>query len=209
MRTLRLLLPLSILASLTLALPLALPASAASSGRPHAQASHGAAVVPQGNGKPCMGICWQIYSIGKAFTINGTWRDCVQVSPTPGFKKSYTCSFTGTISNSFSNTIGLSADLISVSVGYSVTYSTSITGGTTYTPVNQKARGEVEWANQYSANALHERQLDQGKPDGKTRTGRAQHWEQPVSRFIPAGTTTASTAGTFRNKHWSCKNRCP
>jgi hypothetical protein len=166
-------------------------------------------VIPQANCPPnCPKATWKIVKVGPGYYTDSSWRDCAQVAPTPGFKKSYSCSFTGGVSNTYSETIGLSVEGISASVGFSVTYSTSVTGGTTYTPNSEKARGEIEWASQYVTHKIYEDDYFEGTVIAKN-TGYASRWNQPVSRFVPAGTSTSSTSGTFTKKHWKCKKTCP
>jgi hypothetical protein len=165
---------------------------------------------PQANCPPnCPKATWKIVRVGAGYDTYGSWHDCAKVTPTSGFNKSYTCSFTGGVSNGYSETIGISVEGISASVGYSVTYSTSITGGTTYTPINQKkTRGEVQWTSEYITRPLYEELFLEGIVLAK-HTGYAHRWDQPVSRFVPAGTTTTSTSGKFTHKHWKCKKTCP
>jgi hypothetical protein len=153
---------------------------------------------------------WEITGAGTPYYTHGRWRDCAKVSPTPGFHKSYSCGFTGTIGNSYSATIGVSAEGVSASVGYSVTYSTSITGSTTYTPDNQKtARGEVQWTSQYLTRKVYEKEIS-GPDPGARHTGYANHWNQPITRFVPSGKIIlVSDNGRFSKKHWKCKKRCP
>lgn len=177
-----------------------------------AQASHVLTqqhVAPQAECPPnCPKVKWVIVKVGPGYDTTGPWHDCAAVAPTPGFKKSYTCSFTGGVSNTYSETVGISAEGISASVGFSVTYSTSVTGGTTYTPNSEKAKGEVEWASQYITHKLSEVAYLDGFEVG-THTGYASKWNQPLSRYVPAGTSTSSTSGTFTKKHWTCKKACP
>jgi hypothetical protein len=155
-------------------------------------------------------VIWEITGLSKPYYTSGRWRDCAKVAPTPGFKKSYTCSFTGGVSNSYSGTVGLSAEGISASVGYSVTYSTSITGGVTYTPDNGKtARGEVQWTSQYLTRKIYEKEVS-GPDPGARNTGYAHRWNQPLTRFVPAGKIIlVSDNGKFSKRHWKCKSRCP
>jgi hypothetical protein len=154
-------------------------------------------------------VIWKITGVSKPYYTTGKWRDCAKVSPTPGFKKSYTCSFTGTVANTYSGTIGVSAGAVSASVGFSVTYSTSVTGGVTYTPDNQKtARGEVQWTSQYVTRKVYEEEVS--PIPGVRHTGHASRWNQPLDRFVPSGKIIlVSDNGKFSKKHWKCKKRCP
>jgi hypothetical protein len=167
------------------------------------------AASPQG---PCGASCkfeWKIVKVGRPYYTYGPWHDCAYVHPQKGFNKSYTCSFTGTVSNSYSLTVGVSAPYVSASVGYSVTYSSSVSGGTTYTPINQRTTyGEVEWQSQYLTRNLYEK-LCLGKICIAKHTGEAHRWNQPIPDFFPRGTSTRSTSGKFTHTHWKCKNRCP
>jgi hypothetical protein len=153
---------------------------------------------------------WEIIGLGQRYLTHGPWHDCARITPTSGMNKSYTCGFTGTIGNSYSGTIGVSAGDVSASVGYSVTYSTSITGSTTYTPINQKtARGEVQWASQYITRKVYEEEIS-GPFPGLRNTGYANHWNQPLTRFVPSGKIIlVSDTGKFSKKHWKCKRGCP
>jgi hypothetical protein len=155
-------------------------------------------------------VIWKITGVGKPYYTNGRWRDCAQVSPTPGFHKSYTCGFTGTIGNTYSATVGLSTGQISASVGFSVTYSTSITGSVTFTPDNPNtSRGEIQWTSQYITSKIFEVEVS-GPDPGAKNTGYAYHWNQPLNRFVPSGKIIlVSDNGKFSKKHWKCKNRCP
>jgi hypothetical protein len=163
------------------------------------------------NPPTCPQKTWKLSKDGKPHNVNGKWRDCAKVSPTPGFNKSYTCSFTGTVGNTYSVSVGISANIVSATVGYSVTYSTGITGGVTYTPLNQKkTRGEVQWASQYSAQKLREK-LYIGGVYIETLYGYAYHWIQPVTQFVPSGKIilVSETKGKWGHKHWKCSKRCP
>jgi hypothetical protein len=158
---------------------------------------------------PAPPVVWQITGVSKSYLTHGSWHDCAQVKPTPGFKKSYTCTFTGSVSNTYSGTVGVSAGYVSASVGFSVTYGTSISGGTTYTPNNQKDRGEVQWTSQY----LTKKVFEKATINGRTvhNTGHASHWNQPITRYVPAEkiVLVSETKGKWGHKHWKCKKRCP
>ncbi len=158
---------------------------------------------------PAPPIIWKITGVSKSYYTNGKWHDCAQVKPTPGFKKSYTCTFTGSVSNTYSGTVGVSAGDVSASVGFSVTYGTSISGGTTYTPDNQNDKGEVQWTSQYLTKKVYETAHYQGRT--LHNTGHASHWNQPITRYVPAEkiVLVSETKGKWGHKHWKCKKRCP
>lgn len=151
---------------------------------------------------------WRIRSVGTRHpALGATFRNCVKVSPTPGFTKTYTCSFTGTVGNGYGATVGLSTEGISLAVAYNVTQSWAVTGGVNWTPT-QAVSGEIEWDEAYNARTLYEQQYVNGQGwQSATHQGYSLYFTGPNQEFFPApGIYLVGTAGTFSGKHWACVN---
>lgn len=153
---------------------------------------------------------WKIRVVGPRYpALGAVFHDCVKVSPTPGFTKTYTCSFTGTVGNGYGATLGLTTAGISLAVAYNVTQSWAVTGGVNWTPSSGEASGEIRWDEAYNARNLYEQLYTNGQGwQADTHVGYSLYFTGPNQEFFPTpGIYLAGDKGTFSGKHWA-KGAC-
>lgn len=159
---------------------------------------------------------WRIRSVGTRHpALGATFHNCVKVSPSAGFQKSYTCSFTGTVGNGYGGTIGVTTAGISLAVAYNVTQAWAVTGGVNWTPSGSNANvsGEIEWDEAYNARDVYEQEYVNGQGWlAATHTGYSLYFTGPNQEFFPtAGVYLVGNNGSFSGLHWAkgaCVSSC-